>query len=373
MQTLDTLIAKARSEMTICNACRYCEGFCPVFPAMERRRTFSAEDLKYLANLCHNCSECFYACQYAPPHEFSVNVPQTLAKVRAGSYREYAWPGPLARLFDRNGLVAALALALGVTLVLLIAVALNGGLAALFGATHDGEFYALIPHNVMVATFGGVALFVLVALIMGFVNFWREGGEGRGALSDAQSWRMALMEAFSLRHLHGQGDVGCTYPDAYHSHWRRRFHHFTFYGFMLCFAATLTATIYHYAFGWQAPYGMLSLPKLFGTLGGIGLLIGPAGLLYLKLKRDENTADVRQMGMDVAFIVLLWLTGFTGMALMVLRETSVMGLLLVIHLGVVMALFITMPYGKFVHGLYRLGALYRNALEKRREAAARPH
>ena len=27
--------------MQICNACRYCEGFCAVFPAMTRRRHFN--------------------------------------------------------------------------------------------------------------------------------------------------------------------------------------------------------------------------------------------------------------------------------------------------------------------------------------------
>ena len=75
---------------------------------------------------------------------------------------------------------------------------------------------------------------------------------------------------------------------------------------------------------------------------------------------------MRQMGMDVAFIVLLWLTGLTGLSLMLLRETSAMGVMLVVHLGVVMALFITMPYGKFVHGFYRLLAVYRNALERNR-------
>ena len=78
--------------MTICNACRYCEGYCAVFPAMEKRRTFSEADLHYLANLCHNCGECYYACQYAPPHEFAVNVPQALAQIRVESYRQYARP-----------------------------------------------------------------------------------------------------------------------------------------------------------------------------------------------------------------------------------------------------------------------------------------
>ena len=88
-------LREADRLMTICNACRYCEGYCAVFPAMERRLTFSEADMNYLANLCHNCAECYYACQYAPPHEFAVNVPQAFAEIRAQSYQTYAWPGYL--------------------------------------------------------------------------------------------------------------------------------------------------------------------------------------------------------------------------------------------------------------------------------------
>jgi citrate/tricarballylate utilization protein len=89
--------------MQICNACRYCEGFCAVFPAMTRRRQFDEGDVGYLANLCHNCGACYHACQYAPPHEFGVNVPQALAAARNDSYAAYAWPATLAGLFRRNG------------------------------------------------------------------------------------------------------------------------------------------------------------------------------------------------------------------------------------------------------------------------------
>ena len=41
-----------------------------------------------------------------------------------------------------------------------------------------------------------------------------------------------------------------------------------------------------------------------------------------------------------------------------------MGALLIVHLGIVLALFVTLPYGKFVHGLYRLAALVKYRREQ---------
>ena len=92
----DALIAEADRQMTICNACRYCEGFCAVFPAMTRRLEFPAADIHYLANLCHNCGACLHACQYAPPHEFGVNIPKLMAEIRTDTYREFTWPAILS-------------------------------------------------------------------------------------------------------------------------------------------------------------------------------------------------------------------------------------------------------------------------------------
>ena len=97
-------IKEAGRLMAICNACRYCEGYCAVFPAMERRRTFTLHDLVYLSNLCFDCRACLYACQYAPPHEFGVNVPKAFAELRVDTYQDYTWPRVLSVLFRRNRL-----------------------------------------------------------------------------------------------------------------------------------------------------------------------------------------------------------------------------------------------------------------------------
>ncbi|HEY4349953.1 MAG TPA: tricarballylate utilization protein TcuB, partial [Paraburkholderia sp.] len=115
-------------QMQICNACRYCEGFCAVFPAMTRRLEFGKADVNYLANLCHNCGACYHACQYAPPHEFAVNVPQAMAKVRLDTYSEYAVPSFMGALYKRNGLTLSLALAFGLALFLVLGMAMKGPL-----------------------------------------------------------------------------------------------------------------------------------------------------------------------------------------------------------------------------------------------------
>ena len=94
-------------------------------------------------------------------------------------------------------------------------------------------------------------------------------------------------------------------------------------------------------------------------------MVGPAGLLAERWKRDSALVDEKRTGMDVAFIAMLFLASLTGMALLLLRNTPAMGPLLALHLGVVFSLFITMPYGKFVHGIYRYVALVRYARERR--------
>jgi citrate/tricarballylate utilization protein len=256
--------------MQICNACRYCEGFCAVFPAMTRRLEFGKADTHYLANLCHNCGACLHACQYAPPHEFAVNVPQAMAQVRMQTYHDYAWPPAMGALY-KNGLTVALALAGGLALFLVLAVAMSGSLL------HEplaGNFYAIFPHNFLALVFGAVFLFVMFALAMGVRRFWREvspandpGNAPAMPGVHARASAEAAQDALRLTYLGGGHGEGCNNEDDRFTLWRRRFHHFTFYGFMLCFASTCVATLYHYLLGLHAPYALTSLPVLLGHRG----------------------------------------------------------------------------------------------------------
>ena len=349
--------------MTICNACRYCEGLCAVFPAMEMRRTFAQGDINYLANLCHQCGACYSDCQYSPPHEFDVNVPASMARARNDSYAQYVWPGFLAGVFDRNGLLVTLLTAASLA-VFIIGFVLFVDPEALF-SRHGGDFYRIMPHNVMVGIFGAVSLYAVLAFVISLRRFWRDmnGGTPVGL----RDFGRALIDTFHLTYLHGGGG-GCTSESKTPSPSRRLYHHLTFYGFMLCFASTSVATVYHYGFDWKAPYPMTSLPVLLGTIGGIGLLIGPAGLYALSRRRDPSLTDDKRKGMATAFIAMLFLVSLTGLLLLGLRDSPAMGILLAIHLGTVLGLFLSMPYGKFVHGLYRFLALVKYAAERRHKA-----
>ena len=350
-------------QLQICNGCRYCEGFCAVFPAMTRRLEFGKADIHYLANLCHNCGACLHACQYAPPHEFAINVPKSMATVRGQTYADYAWPKALGGLYKSNGLTVSMALAVSLSLFLILAIQSNG---TLWGGPVENGFYAIFPHNLMVSMFAPIFLWSVLALALGVTKFWREVTPATsGAPLSSPAAAEAAHDALRLKYLGGGHGDGCNNEDDAFTLARKRMHHLTFYGFMLCFAATSVATVYHYAFDWPAPYDFFSLPKILGTVGGIALTVGTLGLWRLNLARDPQHGDAQQRPMDRGFIALLFFISVTGLALMLSKNTAAMPVLLAVHLGMVMALFLTLPYGKFAHGIFRTAALLRFAVEKR--------
>jgi citrate/tricarballylate utilization protein len=116
---LDELFTEAERQLNICNSCRYCEGYCAVFPALERRTLLDTGDITQLANLCHDCRACYDACMYTAPHEFDLNVPAVLTEVQLADYQRYVWPAGVPGLLRGwtglfAGAVASAALFVGI-------------------------------------------------------------------------------------------------------------------------------------------------------------------------------------------------------------------------------------------------------------------
>jgi citrate/tricarballylate utilization protein len=93
--------------------------------------------------------------------------------------------------------------------------------------------------------------------------------------------------------------------------------------------------------------------------------VGTCGLFWLNLRRHPLHQDPAQKPMDRGFLALLFLTAISGLVLMLVKTTPALPIALSVHLGAVMALFLTLPYGKFAHGIYRSVALLKWSIERR--------
>ena len=360
------ILQEASRQLIICNACRYCEGYCPVFRAIETRRDFKEGDVFYLANLCHDCRACYYACMYTPPHEFAINIPQILAASRMESYRRWSWPDFLGRAFRNRSVTAGLAAGVAALVALLALLFIPS--ENLF-STHlgHGAFYEVVPYAAMVA--GAMLLFFygIAVWIRGGARFWSQAASASAPRGDIKSFFAALQAAIGLRYLKG-GGPGCFYPDERPSSVRRIYHALTFWGFLSDFAATTLAFVYQDIFHRLPPYDLTSAPVIFGSVGGVALIVGTGGLIFYKLRSDREPAEKAAAGMDYVFLVTLGLAALTGMLTLILRATPAMGSILVLHLASIAALFLSAPYGKFVHAVYRTLAIIRYEAEQ-----AQPH
>ncbi|MEX2555160.1 MAG: tricarballylate utilization 4Fe-4S protein TcuB [Actinomycetota bacterium] len=365
--SIDGLLAEGQRQIAICNGCRYCEGYCAVFPAMERLPVVGAGDLTYLANLCHDCRACYQACMYAPPHPFGVEIPKLMSEARERSYSEFARPRWFARWFTA-GPRAVAALTLAGALVFAFLAWAAGRARGIFAPTESTRtFFDVIPYGLMLVPSLLLTAFLLAVIVWGFIDFQRAS---RGASHlGARVWLSGLAEVATLRWMRGGGD-DCYYPAIERSSpLRRRFHHLTAYGFLAALVSTSLASFYHNVLDLPAPYPVLHPVVLFGLVGGIGMTVGTTGLLWLKARAAPLQAR-REALLNSSFLVSLNLASTSGLFLLALRDTPAMGALLVLHLGTIVALYVTAPYGKFVHIVYRTAAVLRSAAERAADEAA---
>ncbi|MFC4055489.1 tricarballylate utilization 4Fe-4S protein TcuB [Actinomadura syzygii] len=362
----DDLFAEAERQLNICNSCRYCAGYCPVWPALELRTQLTVTDVTHLSNLCHDCQDCFTACMYSPPHEFAVNPPQVFASVREETYGSYVWPAePPAALRGRRGVLAAF---LG-SAVLVAVLALLMGESSVVDGSHTRSPYELIPHFTLAVIVLIPTIFTLLVMARAAWRYWRDIGGTLAGLTDLAAWTRTFGQAATLRHQTG-GQEGCSYPDGEPAGARRRFHHMVAYGFLLTFVSTVSAFILETFLDSAPPYDVVSVPVLSGTIGGVLASVGCVGLLVLKRRADvlQSTESMRRA--DHALLWALLALMLSGLAVLVLRATPVFGPVLGLHLATVIVAFAIAPYTKFFHWVYRVLSIQYDNRESRRRASA---
>lgn len=357
----DRLLLEANRQFAICNACRFCEGVCSVFPAMELRTAFQEGDVGYLSSLCHDCGACLEACPFSPPHEFAVDIPSVMEAARLETFEFYARPQPLWRLMTRP-LAPWVTALIGIGLLTLLAV--FEGTPHLLRPHHGRDsFYAVIPYVWLVVPGLLLGLATVGATAAGTYRFVRGKSEVTLPPVTLATLFASIKDAAILRNLSGGGG-GCRTDEARRPTHRRALHHAVGYGFALMFLSTVAAGIEQDILGIRPPYPYLSVPVVLGVIGGVAACVGCIGFLKAGAAGSARKSTAVR-GFDSRFTVLLLAATASGLLTLICRTTPVIAPVLIVHLGLVSALFVAFPYGKFVHASFRLAALARSDAERR--------
>lgn len=357
------LLEESSRQLTICNSCRYCEGFCPVWDIIEYRRVFEKGSVEYIANLCHDCGQCFDVCPYAPPHELAVDIPTILGEVRSYTYREYASPKIAFRLFSKQSFLLTITIIFSFLVILALYLS-TGDPRRLFNLVIGAKSFYLILPNIAIDTAGILlGLFFIIAWVVSGWKFLKATDKSEKVkISDFVN---ALFESYSGKWLKG-GRAGCNYPERKKSgsYLKVTMHSFILVGFTLDLLATVSAFIEENFFRIFPPYPILSVPVISGLVGGI-LIIGGVVLFFSLDSVDNGYKSDNMKDMDKIFLIDLLIVSVTGIILFTMRNTNLMGSLLLVHLSFVGTLFITAPYSKFVHLVYRILSVSKYHQEKR--------
>jgi len=344
---------EARRLLMICNACRYCEGICPVWTAIEFRTDFKETDIDYMAFLCHDCRTCYYVCPYSPPHELNLNPPKIFSAIRFIDYTKYS-PRFFKRIYEKPIISTIILQIIGIALAFTVAFYnLGFDLNRFFVVS---RFYYVFPHDQIYI--GGLILAIYIALTLLYQSTMFVRGIGIKELSDLflSSFLLALKDVV-FHTWFRDGILSCGYRNEDYYMFKKLFwvfHVMIMYGALLLILATITAAVYKNVFGIFSPYPFYSIPVLLGVTGGILALLGLLIVVYSYKGSEEVELRAREeKSLNLAFSISILLPVITGLLTLISRSTNFMSMIYIVHLGTVIGFFLYIPFSKFNHTIFR--------------------
>jgi len=355
----EELVRRGAADAVRCFQCATCSAACElatpetVFP---RRQMLWAQWglVDRLAAdpsiwLCHQCNDCSVRC----PRD--ARPGDAMQAIRSLLVEELGAPRLVARLVGRAAATWPILLGLPVLFWALYILAVNG-----FAVPRTPLVYAdVVPVWMIYSVFLPAAVFAIAAAAVGARRCWSAWGEGvtrNGSLLrglGAVAWDILGHRRF--------GSCGAARP-------RRVGHLLLVWGFLGALATTTLLGVLMDVFGVKTPLPQVHPVKLLGNVSAV--LLG-VGVVWLVVNRaGDGEAAGRSRAFDWFLLALVVLVVFSGIGAELLRHyhlpVPVALAVYVLHLGTVLSLFLTFPFSKFAHALYRTLAMAHERLTSQR-------
>ncbi|MFH1754604.1 MAG: quinone-interacting membrane-bound oxidoreductase complex subunit QmoC [Candidatus Latescibacterota bacterium] len=303
--------------------------------------------------LCHRCSDCSVHCpRGAAPGD-------VLAAVRDYTIKHYAVPGFLGKAV---GSLAMLPIMLIIPAVLLVA--MLAGIGHLHIPEGDVLYEHFLPHWPLQIFYGGFAILAFVICIVGARRFWNDMNKHMPPGTKTNGIVPSIIGAAKdiITHI--------KFKDCNHSKSRYISHLLTFYGFVGLFITTCAVVVSVYVFHYY-PLPLFHPLKIFGNLSTIAMVIGVSWIMLDRANQRQGYE--MSTNRDWTFVGILGTVVLTGILTEILRYANIPAVayhVYFVHLIVVFALLMYVPYSRFAHMIYRTVALV-HARYSGRETAAR--
>ena len=345
------VLERGGESVARCYQCATCSSVCELAPAEapfpRRQMLWTQWGLSdRLAGdpavwLCHQCNDCTTYC----PRD--ARPGDVLQVVRGLVVESLAFPQALGRLVANAG--KSWPILFGVPILFWLVLMGMGGMLQPPADFHAYE--QIVPHSVLYAVFFPLTGLVALAAFVSGRRYWQAMGEAAPRSKSFLSGLWATTVDISTHRRFGSCGT---------ARFRRIGHLLLFWGFVGAAITSGLLIVAIYIQGYEMPLPLLHPYKLLGNISAVALVVG-AGILVVARITDHDRAGA-STPFDTFFTTVVALVIATGVIVELVRllipgTPAVAVGSYVLHLGVVTTLFVTFPYSKFAHMLYRTLAM----------------